>query len=138
MDGILLASNTIELLKDIKTFLSSNFDMNNLGETFDVLGIFHRDGAHGLLGLSQQNYNLKVLKWFGMESCSFGEASMSKGDKLLKNKNSKNGGINSIMDSKPYGRLAGSLIYAQVCTRPDLASAIGILSRFQSNPTHEH
>ena len=29
-------------------------------------------------------------------------------------------------------------MYAQVCTRPDLAFLVGILSRFQSNPTYEH
>ena len=73
-----------------------------------------------------------------METCATGESPMSKGDKLSKNKNSKNGGKNSDMDSKPYARLIGSLMYAQVCTRPDLAYAVGILSRFQSNPTLEH
>lgn len=29
-------------------------------------------------------------------------------------------------------------MYAQTCTRPDLAFSVGILSRFQSNPTQEH
>ncbi|XP_061999109.1 secreted RxLR effector protein 161-like [Rosa rugosa] len=42
------------------------------------------------------------------------------------------------MKGRPYARLIGSLMYAQVCTRPDLAYAVGILSRFQSNPGHEH
>ena len=42
------------------------------------------------------------------------------------------------MKSKPYARLVGSLMYAQVCTRPDLAFAVGMLSRFQSNPGPEH
>lgn len=42
------------------------------------------------------------------------------------------------MKTKPYSRLLGSLIYAQVCTRPDLAYAVGMLARFQSNLGHEH
>ncbi|XP_062007077.1 secreted RxLR effector protein 161-like [Rosa rugosa] len=63
---------------------------------------------------------------------------MTKGDKLSKNKISKNGGKMSDMESKPYARLIGSLVYAQVCTRPDLSFAVGILSWFQSNPSHEH
>ena len=80
--------------------------------------------------LSQQNYILKVLKQFVMKTCAFGEAPMFKGDKLSKNKNSKNGGKNSDMDSKTYARLIGSLMYAHVSTRPDLAFAVDILSRF--------
>ncbi|XP_050369141.1 secreted RxLR effector protein 161-like [Argentina anserina] len=42
------------------------------------------------------------------------------------------------MDSKPYARLVGSLMYAQVCIRPNLAFAVDMLSRFQSNLYIQH
>nr|GEY78011.1 retrovirus-related Pol polyprotein from transposon TNT 1-94 [Tanacetum cinerariifolium] len=32
----------------------------------------------------------------------------------------------------------GSLMYAMVCTRPDIAHAVGVVSRFMSNPGREH
>ena len=32
----------------------------------------------------------------------------------------------------------GSLMYASMCTRPDRAYTIGVLSRFQSNPCYFH
>ena len=38
----------------------------------------------------------------------------------------------------PYASAVGSLQYAQVCTRPDLAFVTGILGRFQSNLGIEH
>jgi len=38
------------------------------------------------------------------------------------------------MADKPYASLVGSLMYAQVCTRPDLAFPLSVLGRFQSNP----
>ena len=38
----------------------------------------------------------------------------------------------------PYASAVGSLQYAQVCTRPDLAFIAGLLGRFQSNPRIEH
>ena len=38
----------------------------------------------------------------------------------------------------PYASVVGSLQYAQVCTRPDLAFVTGLLGRFQSNPGIEH
>ena len=57
MDGILLASSDVNLLLETKKFLSSNFDMKNLGEASFVLGIeIHRERRKGILGLSQKAY----------------------------------------------------------------------------------
>ena len=42
------------------------------------------------------------------------------------------------MKNIPYASTVGSLIYAQVCTRPDIAYAIGVLERYQSNPGMDH
>ena len=38
----------------------------------------------------------------------------------------------------PYASTVGSLMYAMVCTRPDIGYAIGVVSRFMSNPGKEH
>nr|GFA12884.1 hypothetical protein [Tanacetum cinerariifolium]GFA34586.1 hypothetical protein [Tanacetum cinerariifolium] len=38
------------------------------------------------------------------------------------------------MDRVPYALVVGSLMYAMVYTRPDLARAVGVVSRFLSNP----
>eukprot|EP00253_Pinus_taeda_P036355 PITA_36355 len=38
----------------------------------------------------------------------------------------------------PYASAVGSLMYAMVCTRPDIAHAVGVLSRFLSKPRKEH
>jgi hypothetical protein len=38
----------------------------------------------------------------------------------------------------PYASAVGSLQYAQVCTRPDLAFITGVLARYQDNPGIEH
>ncbi|XP_059461806.1 secreted RxLR effector protein 161-like [Corylus avellana] len=42
------------------------------------------------------------------------------------------------MESIPYAFDVGSLMYAQVCLRPDIAYAVGMLGRYQSNPGMEH
>ena len=56
MDDILLASSDIDLLLETKKFLSSKFDMNDLGEASFVLGIdVHRDKRKGVLRLSQRH-----------------------------------------------------------------------------------
>ncbi|CAL9028994.1 unnamed protein product [Prunus brigantina] len=40
--------------------------------------------------------------------------------------------------NKPYASLVGSIMYTQVCTRPDLALCISKMGRFQSNPGMQH
>ena len=42
------------------------------------------------------------------------------------------------MKAVPYASAVGSLQYAQVCTRPDLAFITGVLGRYQENPGLEH
>lgn len=46
-------------------------------------------------------------------------------------------GINQIK-AVPYASAVGSLMYAQVCTRLDLAFVTGVLGRFESNPGIDH
>jgi hypothetical protein len=42
------------------------------------------------------------------------------------------------MMSVPYAPAVGSLMYAMVATRPDIAYAVGIVSRFMHNPGRLH
>ena len=57
VDDILLANSDVNLLLETKKFLSSKFDMKDLGEASFVLGIeIHRDREKRVLGLSQKAY----------------------------------------------------------------------------------
>ena len=42
------------------------------------------------------------------------------------------------MSKVPYSSVIGSLMYAMVCTRPDLAYAVSMVSRFLNQPQKEH
>jgi hypothetical protein len=42
------------------------------------------------------------------------------------------------MDFVPYASVVGSLMYAMVYTRLDIAQVVGVLSQFMANPRHEH
>jgi len=42
------------------------------------------------------------------------------------------------MSRVPYASVVGSLMYAMVCTRPDLVYAISTVSRFMSNSGKQH
>ena len=136
VDDILLASSDVSLLQATKKFLSSNFDMKDLGEALFVLGIeIHRDRSKGVLGLSQKAYIEKVLKKFSMHKCSPSPAPIVKGDRYGDFQCPRNQYEIDQMKVVPYASAVGSLQYAQVCTRPDLAFVTGLLGRFQSNPS---
>ena len=42
------------------------------------------------------------------------------------------------MSKVPYASAVGSLMYAMVCTRLDIAHAVGVVSRYMNNPGKEH
>ena len=42
------------------------------------------------------------------------------------------------MSKFPYTSAVGSLMYAMICTRPDLSYAVSVVSRYMANPGKEH
>ena len=42
------------------------------------------------------------------------------------------------MAKVPYSFVVCSLMYAMICTRPDIAFAVGVVSRYMSNPSKKH
>ncbi|XP_047161041.1 secreted RxLR effector protein 161-like, partial [Vigna umbellata] len=42
------------------------------------------------------------------------------------------------MESIPYASIVRSLMYAQICTLPDISFVVGMLGRYQSNPGMDH
>jgi hypothetical protein len=134
VDDILLTSSDVSLLLETKRFLSSNFDMKDLGEASFVLGIeIHRDIRKEVLGLSQKSYLEKVLKKFSMHACNPTPALIVKGDEYESFQSPRNQYEIDQMKSVPYASAVGSLMYTQVCTRPDLAFVTRMLDRYQKN-----
>eukprot|EP00253_Pinus_taeda_P027996 PITA_27996 len=97
VDDMLLVGNDKEIIQDLKTQLSSKFDMKDLGAA---------------------NYIL------GMEI---------KRDQCPKTQEEEED-----MSCVPYASEVSSLMYAMVCTIPNIAHVVGVLSRFMSKPRKEH
>ena len=139
VDDILLATNDKGLLYEVKHFLFKNFDMKDMGEASYVIGIkIHRERSRGILGLSQETYINKVLERFNMKICSPSVAPILKGDKLDLNHCPKNDFEREHIKNIPYASSIGSLMYVQVCARPDIAFVVGVLGRYHSNPGLDH
>nr|GFC95943.1 zinc finger, CCHC-type [Tanacetum cinerariifolium] len=46
--------------------------------------------------------------------------------------------IEKVLSQLEYSRVIDCLMYAMTCTRPDIAFAVGKLSRYTSNPSTQH
>ena len=42
------------------------------------------------------------------------------------------------MAKVPYSFAVGSLMYVMICTRPNIAYAVGVVTRYMSNPSKKH
>lgn len=58
--------------------------------------------------------------------------------KLSKNQSSKMTEDKEEMVKVPYTLVVGTLIYAMVCTRPNISHVVGVMSRFISYMGKEH
>ncbi|PKI69118.1 hypothetical protein CRG98_010473 [Punica granatum] len=111
----------------------------NGSEASYVIGIeIHRDRKQRTLGLSQKAYIDKILQRFGMKDCQPCPALVIKGDKFNNDQSPKDELELEQMKNIPYAFAVGNLMYAQVCTRPDICPAVGLLELYQSNLGIQH
>nr|GEZ86772.1 zinc finger, CCHC-type [Tanacetum cinerariifolium] len=113
-----------------KKFLSSRFSMKDMGEVDVILGIkIRRENKETVI--TQSHYIEKILKKFNHEDCFPMSTHMDPVEKLRLN-------TGKLVDQLEYSRVVGCLMYAMTSTRPDIAYAVGRLSRFTSNPSRQH
>nr|GEY10392.1 zinc finger, CCHC-type [Tanacetum cinerariifolium] len=101
-----------------------------MGEADVILGIKIKRKNKGIV-ITQSHYIEKILKKFNREDCSSVSTPMDPVEKLKPN-------TGKHVDQLEYSRAIGCLMYDMTSTRPDIAYAVGRLSRFTSNPSRHH
>ena len=123
----------------LKSLLSSEFDMKDLGAAKKILGIeIHRDRRAGKLWLSQKGYIKKVLERFSMLDAKPVSTPLSAHFKLSSGLCPSSDEESEYMSKVPNANAVGCLMYLMVCTRPDISHAVSVVSRFMANPGKEH
>ncbi|TYK11033.1 gag/pol protein [Cucumis melo var. makuwa] len=139
VDDILLIGNDIGHLTDIKKWLATQFQMKDLGNAQYVLGIqIVRNRKNKTLVMSQTSYIDKMLSRYKMQNSKKGLLSYRYGIHLSKEQCPETPQEVEHMTNIPYASAVGSLMYAMLCIRSDICYSIGIVSRYQSNPGHDH
>ncbi|KAL2254166.1 UNVERIFIED_CONTAM: Retrovirus-related Pol polyprotein from transposon TNT 1-94 [Sesamum indicum] len=139
VDDMLIAGSNVKEINRLKDQLSRKFDMKDLGEARQILGMkITRDKGIGKLWLSQSDYIEKVLCRFKMENAKLVGTPLGNQFKLSNSDSPQTDSERAKMRVTPYASAIGSLMYAMICTRPDIAHAVGVVSRFMSNPGVMH
>ena len=134
VDDLIVIAKTPETIKKIKESLAARFKMKDLGKLHYCLGIsIQHDEERGSLWMDQRQYIQSLLKRYGLSQAKTATTPADINVKLV-----KNDGVSKPVNPLNYQSMVGSLLYAAITTRPDIAQAVGAVSKFNSCPTEAH
>ena len=136
VDDIVLVAPTKTLIDWIRSKLEQEFDMTDLGELQSFLGLeIKRNRKQRTLYLSQSKYIQKILDDHGMLNCN---PATTPADTHIRLGKTPLGSEATESERRRYQSAVGSLMYAMLGTRPDLAYAVSTVSQFSTNPNASH
>ena len=139
VDDMLIVGQDGDKISKLKQELSKSFSMKDLGPAKQIFGMnIIRDRENRKLWLSQEKYIEKILKRFNMEKANPVATPLASHFKLSSKQSPASEKEEEEMAKVPYASAVGSLMYAMVCKRPDITHAVGVVSRYLSNPGKEH
>jgi len=135
VDDMVLFASSLEALEELKSILKSELDIKDIGEPKYFLGIeITRDRVNRTISLSQKNYVDTIVRRMNLQDAKPVSTPMNPSVTLVK----KEDGPRDPKQSYRYAMAIGSLMYAALGTRPDIAFAVQCLSQFSANPSPEH
>ncbi|KAG8491868.1 hypothetical protein CXB51_015214 [Gossypium anomalum] len=139
VDDMLIAAKDKGEIRKVKAQLSEEFEMKDLGPAKKILGMkILRDRKASKLYLSQKGYIEKVLCRFNMQSAKPVSTPLAAHFRLSSALSPQSDDEIEYMSHVPYSSAVGSLMYAMVCSRPDLSYAVSAVSRYMASPGKEH
>uniref|UniRef100_H3H922 Uncharacterized protein n=1 Tax=Phytophthora ramorum TaxID=164328 RepID=H3H922_PHYRM len=131
VDDVLITGSSPELIARTKTDLKTRFEMTDSGKCAFVLGIELVDGPDGSVTMCQRRYVDDILKRFAMDECKAVVSPVDMSTRLVPSDAATK--VNA-----PFREAVGALMHLMTATRPDIAYAVGYVSRFMENPQEEH
>lgn len=128
-DGLIVGEN-INDIKKVMKYLGEQFEIKEM-DIGCFLGLEINQANDGSICIHQTTYAKKILCRFNMENC---DSVSTPAD----TNQSMHNFDESDASKFPYRELVGSLMYLAVGTRPDIAYAVGVVSRFLEKPTIVH
>jgi hypothetical protein len=133
VDDVGLHAETREVADFVIDSLSSYFSMKDPEPLGQYLGMDIEKQEDGSYLVHQRAYIERMLERYNMEN-----ANCAPTPAPPKHVFTKRDPDSVSAKDKPYRSLIGSLLYASICTRPDIAQAVNVLAQFNEDPTQEH
>ncbi|GKE38158.1 ribonuclease H-like domain-containing protein [Tanacetum coccineum] len=133
VDDIIISGNDLNEINMFKSFLSSKFQIKDLGKQKYFLGIEVLECGNDIC-LSQMIYCIELLHEFGMLGCKPTSVSMEPNTVLNFKVSDDDPALDNITG---YQKLIGKLIYL-THTRPDIAYSVHCLSQHMHAPLKSH
>ena len=134
VDDLLLLGDSKPFIEQIKNHLKKEYQMTDLGPVERFLGLrIRRDRQKRQILVDQSEYVQTVLERFQMSNCKPAKTPLPAGSVLEKNTETATDAFRT-----EYQSVIGSIMYAMLGTRPDLAFSITRLAKFASNPSKHH
>jgi len=139
VDDCLTAGSSQQLLDKFKKTVNGKYSMTNLGPCRWLLGIrIERDLKSRTIALSQHAYVDSILARFNFNDLKASAIPMDPSAPLLKSQSPTTLAEIAKMKNVPYREAVGSLMYAAMGTRPDIAFATSTVAQFFENPGQAH
>lgn len=129
VDDVLIVTKCVQTMQQLKKCLMQQFEMTDLLDIKLFLGI-RIERTNDKVTLDQSTYLQNVLNKFSMNDCNPSKSPFP-------NKLNYDALNSDVQYHAPSRQVIGCLMYAMLCTRPDLCAAVSILSRFQSKGNEE-
>jgi hypothetical protein len=139
VDDLTSLCNNTDSYKWLLKKLRQYFKIKEINGVIKILGIHvTRDRKARKIYMNQQHYIVKVLERFNMINAHAVATPMEHGADFSEEQSPRTENEKREMEKIPYKEAIGALIYAMICTRPDIAQAVGKLCRYNSNPGQTH
>jgi len=132
VDDILIAGNGKEIAI-VKKQLAVEFEIKDLGEMKHFLGMRITRSDDGI-AIDQTMYIRHILERFGMSNSKPVSTPIAAGTRIIKADDSEI----KLADLKYFQAIVASAMWAMLCIRPDIASAVQQLSQVIAKPTETH
>ena len=137
-DGMVTGSN-VRLIKKFKEDMNAKYKLTDLGAANWLLGIkITRDLINKTLSLSQHSYIDAIITKFNFDDLKPSAIPMDPSAPLSKSQSPSKIEDITKMKNVPYREAVGSLMYAAMGTRPDIAFATSTVAQFSDNPGWAH
>ena len=136
VDDLVITAPSLEDVNWIRSLLHEEFEMTDLGPLTVYLGIeIRRNRQLRSLHVSQQQYIRTILDRFGMSTATTISTPADPHVRLTALPPDQRA---DIINQERYQSAVGSLMYAMIGTRPDIAFAVSAVSQYCTNPGPMH